>query len=314
MTTDPHILITRFLESHDVSELTRNNYRNMLNAWAEWLVISGISWGEVVKPVVIRFRNEMKEKGRSTLYINNFLCLINKFYDFLEDTGEYPLNIAAGVKKFPRYNGLLKMPLDLEQVDALLKSIDSKAETSQRDRLIIKMMLTCGLRCIEVSRLNVEDLKLNQVPPFMEVLGKGKVNKQPVGMPDELVDDLKKYLGKRIHKPDHPVFLVWEKCHHLDRMTPTYMGIMIKKRMKSAGIDDPKISAHSLRHTYACTMIEMDIPIYDVQMTMRHTKPEMTQNYLRYVEDHRRLSKRLQDQLNKFYKTRQKEINYETNI
>lgn len=313
MTTDTDILIDEFLKQDDVRETTKGKYRNMLRLWCNWLIINGISWGEVRKPHVIKFRDDLKKQEKSSLYINILLCILNKFYDYLQEANLYPMNIAANVKKLEGYKGFKKEPLTADQAEALIKSIDTTTVTGKRDILIIKLMLISGLRCVEVSRLDTEDINLDKIP-YINVLGKGKTNKVKVGLSDEVARDLKKYVGKRMDKTDEPVFLVWEKAHSSERMSATYIGIMIKARMISAGINDKKISAHSLRHTCAVQMIRNDNSLYDVQITLRHTSSNMTQNYLRYIEEERRFQLRLPNQLEKFYKTKQIQINYENNL
>lgn len=313
MITDTDILIKEFLAQHDVRPETKAKYGNMLSQWCQWLIINGISWGEACKPHVQKFRDQLRAQEKSSLYVNGILCLLNKFYDYLQDAELYPLNIAANVKKLEGYKGFRKLPLDADQADSLIRSIDTGTQVGKRDLLIIKLMLISGLRCVEVSRLDTDDVILDRIP-YINVMGKGKSKKVKVGLSDEVAADLKKYMGKRITRQGEPVFLVWEKIHLPERMSPTYIGIMIKSRMKKAGIDDKMISAHSLRHTCAVQMIRNDNSLFDVQISLRHTSPNMTTNYLRYIEEERRFLLRLPNELEKFYKTRQVPINFENKL
>lgn len=313
MNQDPTIMIGIFIKDQDeLRETSRAKYASMLNLWQEWLIIHGISWHEASKPHIIKFRNELKEKGKSTLYINNFLCLLNKFYGYLNDAGHYPQNIAWKVKKLERYKGFKKMILSLDQVESLMKSIDMESATGLRDYLIIKLMLTSGLRSVEVSRLNIGDFDSEQAS--LMVLGKGKDVKVKVGISHEVASLIKKYLGRRIEKKDHPMFRVWENAHYNDRMSSTYIGIMIKARMKKAGIDNKLISAHSLRHTFAVSLIRNEVSLFDVQALMRHTSANMTRNYTRFIEEEIRMKRKYSDQLEKYYRTKQTELGFESNI
>jgi len=314
MITDPHQLIDLFIKDQDeLRDTSKSKYSSMLFLWVEWLIIHGLSWGEVEKVNVVNFKKEMIEKGKSTLYINNFLCILNKFYGWLNDAGHYPKNIAWGIKKCERYKGFRKMILSLPQVEQLLKSIDLKSETGRRDYLIIKLMLTSGLRSVECSRLKVGDF-IDKEPYSLMVLGKGKDNKVKVGISNDVAMNIKKYLGRRILKDKHPLFLVWEKAHYDDPMSAAYIGIMVKARMKSAGIDDKLISAHSLRHTYAVSLLRNGASLYEVSALMRHSTQNMTRNYLRFIEEETRLKRKYSDQLETYYETKQVELGFETNV
>jgi integrase len=68
----------------------------------------------------------------------------------------------------------------------------------------------------------------------------------------------------------------------------TYSGIA-KKYLREIGIDNPKITAHSLRHTTAATLIAAGWGIYDVQLYLGHSSPAITEIYTRMAEEQKRL-------------------------
>lgn len=286
MITNPAIWINEFLSEQDVNEATRKNYHNTLMAWVTWLTVNGISWGEVRKPHVIRYKNELYEKGRSPLYINTCLSIFRKFYRYLDDAGLYP-DIASGVKGHKLYHGFRKRPLTPEQVDMLLSSIDTETKTGKREHLIIRMMVTSGLRSVEVSRLDIGDFTDGSIPG-LRILGKGRKEKTFVRISRDVADELRGYIGRRMDKIFDPVFIVSEGQLRECRVTPKYIGIFIKARMKKAGLDDKLLSAHSLRHTTAVMMINQGASLYDVQSQLRHTDANMTRNYLRFIEEEKR--------------------------
>lgn len=280
------ILLREFLNDQDVEKTTKRNYHNVLQAWFTWMVLNGISSDEVRKPHLIKYKNEMYSKDKSPLYINTCLSILRKFYRFMDDSGYYP-DIAAGIRGFKRYTGFRKKPLTLEQVDQLLNSIKKNTKIGMRDYLVIKLMLTSGLRAVEISRLNVGDF-IEGSTPGVRVLGKGRKEKTFVRIPRELAAELKVFLGKRMEEILRPVFLVWEKRLHEDRYSAKYIGIMVKARMKDAGLNDKLLTAHSLRHTTAVMMINQGASLFDVQTQLRHTDANMTRNYLRFIEDEKR--------------------------
>jgi site-specific recombinase XerD len=284
MTTDPRKYIEDFLQEQDVEDSTKRNYRNILNIWLNWLVLNGITWGEVRKPHILRFKSTTYENGKSPLYVNTCLSIIRKFYRWLDDSGFYP-DIASGVKGYKRYVGFRKKPLKPEQVEALLNSIDRATELGKRDHLIIRMMVTSGMRSVEVSRLDIGDFEDGE-RPGVRILGKGRKEKVFARISLDVADELKAYVGKRISKDFEPMFIY--NRYGSERMSPAYIGVMIKHRMVKAGMDDKMLTAHSLRHTTAVMMITEGASLYDVQNQLRHTDANMTRNYLRFIEDEKR--------------------------
>ncbi len=297
MITDTGILIPEFLKDQDVTEKTKVNFRNALNCWSTWLTVNGISFEEARKPHIIRYKNELADKGRSALYINNLLNILRKFYQWTDDAGYYA-DIASGVKGFKRYQGFRKKPLTAEQVAELLKSIDTTSRKGRREHLVINLMVTSGLRAVEVERLNIGDYS-NGAYPGVNVLGKGRKEKTFVRISSEVSKEMKEYIGARIEDYFKPLFMVNESKLQESRLSSTYIGIMIKSRLKKIGIDDKLITAHSLRHTTAMMMIDAGASLFDVQNQLRHTDANMTRNYLRFIEEEKRKKMDWVDRLSK---------------
>lgn len=287
---DTDQLIIEFIKDQDVEECTKSNYRNILNIWSKWLIVHGISFIDARKPHVIKFKNDLYSKNKSVLTINTYLSTLKKFYAYLDDSGQFS-DIANGVKGFKKYSGFRKKPLSIEQIVDLIQSIKSTEETGRRDSIIIHLMLLSGLRCVEVSRLNISDFKVFQPrKPFVWVLGKGAKEKTRVPITQQMVEDIEYYLGDRIKEKDEPIFIVSKKPNEGDRLSSARIGKLVKARMKAAGINDEQITAHSLRHTHAVLMIKHGRSLYEVQASLRHTNTEMTKNYLRFLDEEERIN------------------------
>lgn len=290
MNLDSQSYIKEYINSRDVAETTKDNYRRILNVWVNWLIINGIPWNQVRKPHIVNFKHNKNDHGMTSSSVNTYLSVIIDFYRNLFKDGLYDDIIGTGIKLFPKYNGFRKMPLNLDQIVKLIDSIDRDAVTGERDHLIINIMLLSGLRGIEVSRLNIEDFRMkNSDKPYFTVLGKGCKEKKRVPISPITAEAVEIYLDTRISKKDEPIFTSLSKSCKGERISASRIGKMIKTRMTKAGITDPQISAHSLRHTHAVFMIKEGMSVYDVQTSLRHTSVEMTSNYLRYLEEENRM-------------------------
>jgi integrase/recombinase XerD len=297
MINDPQILLQNFLDEQDAEEGTLRNYRNTIKGYMRWLIINGISFWEAKKPHIIRYKNDFYDRGRSTLTINTYLSALKKFYRWLDENGNYQ-DITAGVKGFKKYNGFKKLPLDQDDVLKLLSNINEVTLTGRRDHLIIHMMIISGFRSCEITRLSVADFIDNNTPGLM-VMGKGSKVKTFARISALVAEELRKYLNERPdykRKAEDPLFETVGRRNPGERISVNTLGMMIKKRMTGAGLD-AKLSAHSLRHTTAVMMILQGASLYDVQCQLRHTDANMTRNYLRYLDEQKRIQSPWMDKL-----------------
>ena len=164
---------------------------------------------------------------------------------------------------------------------ALLDSIDRSTDTGKRDYAMILLSMTAGLRIIEMQRANIGNMETMSNEPVLYIQGKGH---------DE-ADDYKKieprtynaimeYLAtrKRTNK-DAPLFASVGNRSREQRLTEPAISAMIKNRMKKAGYDNHKLSAHSLRHTSITLGLELGMTIQEAQQHARHASPETTGIY-----------------------------------
>ena len=81
MITDADTMIENFVNDPDreLSDESKKKYTSTLNRWAIWLTVAGVSWPDARKVDVINFKRDLVEKGRSNLYINQHLSVLNLF-------------------------------------------------------------------------------------------------------------------------------------------------------------------------------------------------------------------------------------------
>lgn len=204
--------------------------------------------------------------------------------------------ILSGVRAFYRYlvldgyldvdpTELLESPhlpqhlpeyLSTEEVDALENSIDLTSNEGHRNRAIIEVFFSCGLRVSELTNLKLSDLFLPQ--GFIRVNGKGgKQRLVPISERAihelELWFDDRRQMNIKLGEEDY-VFLN-RRGHHLTR---TMILIMVKRQAEAAGIKKT-ISPHTLRHSFATALLKGGADLRIIQELLGHADLGTTEIY-----------------------------------
>lgn len=152
---------------------------------------------------------------------------------------------------------------------------------------MILLMVIGGLRTIEISRANIEDIQtLRNNTVLYYIQGKGKEEKTDfIKLPYELESLLKKYLMlKGPLKKDSPIFSSTSSNNKGARLTTRSISGIVKTRLKNAGYDDERLTAHSLRHTAVTLALLQGKDITEVQQFARHNNINTTMIYNHSLE------------------------------
>ena len=204
--------------------------------------------------------------------------------------------ILSGVRSFYRYlvldgyldvdpTELLESPhlpqhlpeyLSTEEVDALENSIDLTSNEGHRNRAIIEVFFSCGLRVSELTNLKLSDLFLPQ--GFIRVNGKGG-KQRLVPISERAIHELELWFDDRRQMKIKPgeedyVFLN-RRGHHLTR---TMILIMVKRQAEAAGIKKT-ISPHTLRHSFATALLKGGADLRIIQELLGHADLGTTEIY-----------------------------------
>ena len=170
----------------------------------------------------------------------------------------------------------LPVVLTLEEIDRIEDSIDlSKAECA-RNRAIIEVLFSCGLRVSELVNMKLSDLYLED----RVLLVRGKGNKERlVPVSNKAITDLKRWFFDRNLmkiKPgeDDYVFLNRRGAH----LTRTMILIMVKRQAEEAGIKKT-ISPHTFRHSFATALLQGGADLRSIQAMLGHEKIDTTLVY-----------------------------------
>ena len=228
-------LIERFAKFAGVSSSSRQTYTKCLKQLFKFF-----SANEITNPSradLIDWLDDMKEDGKSASTIQLYLTATKIFFRWTAQEGIYP-NIAdhmkSGVK--PSHNHK-KDALSTDQCKELVKSVSGDDVKSLRDRAILSLMTTAGLRTCEVVRTDVGDIRFERGKVFLYVQGKGR------SAADEKV--LLSARGKV--QASAPLFVSTSRRNKNARLETQTISRMVKKNLRFAGIELPKVQM-ILRH------------------------------------------------------------------
>lgn len=212
-----------------------------------------------------------------------YMVIVKKMFAWLASKGLY-LNVASGVK-------LPKVDADEHQRDALTLSeakaaiayVDEKAnkEMQLRNKAILSLMIGCGLRSVEVVRLNDGDLEKRRGQWFINVLGKGKDTKKSVQVTHELKKILDDYRSTRgAVKKNSAMFISTARSNVGKRLQTQTISRLAKKTFKAIGSDSSRVTCHSCRHSFVTFALESKkVDIRTVAHAARHADAKVTEVY-----------------------------------
>lgn len=280
-------LVDTFINSQDVKESSKSTYRRTLKQYFSWIHKNGYSLNEITRQHVLEYKNELLNKGKSSLTVGSYITVVRKFYEWTESNKIYP-NVAKGVKSPTRIQAFRKRPLSVEQINRLLDYFSNK---DIRDYAIVNLLLRTGLRTIEVVRANVEDITFKGSQRVLLIQGKGRVDKDDfVILTDKTFEPIRRYLDTRGKvSGSEPLFVSNSNNSKGNRLTTRTISYIVKEGLKEIGLDERCFTAHSLRHTTAVNILIGGGTLEMVQFTLRHTNPSTTQIYTSTLNEIRRL-------------------------
>ena len=277
-------MASRWLKFARVSEKSVATYNTAVKQMFKYFADNGI-----VKPTrdnLINWIDGLIAKKRSASTINLYLTSAKLFFRWLADEGIYT-NIADHLKSgvVPSHEHK-KDALTVNQGANLLKSITDDSVKAKRDRAIIAIMLTAGLRTIELSRANVGDLIESNGRHYLNVEGKGRNDKaEKVMVATQVYELIKIYLSTRSDvAADSPLFVSTSRRNCGSRLSTQTFSKLTKNYLRVIGLNSKRFTAHSLRHTAATQMIIAGVDLTQVQMVLRHKSISTTMIYNNAVE------------------------------
>jgi integrase len=202
----------------------------------------------------------------------------------------YYNNIGTGVKSSVKHRAHYKEPLTSTEAARLLESIDTETVIGKRDKLIIALMLTNGLRACEVERIDIRDFDRQDGRTILHIRRKGKVDKHDtVAVPEIITELLEDYISCRDFDTADPLFLNHAHGRKTLRLAKVTISAIVKQRLREIGIDRPQVTAHSLRHTCGSLLVEQGVDVETIKDMLGHTDTQTTRIYIEMARQKRLL-------------------------
>lgn len=222
-----------------------------------------------------RFVGELHDKGIVARSQARILSGVRAFYRFLVLDG-YLKDDPTELLPSPQIGEHLPEYLSVEEIDMMEATIDLSKWEGQRNKAIIEVLFSCGLRVSELVNLKLSDIFEEE--KFIRVLGKGSKERLVPISPQALKELHYWYLDRNLMniKPGEEdyVFLNRRGAH----LTRTMILIMIKQTALDAGIQKT-ISPHTLRHSFATALLKGGADLRAIQAMLGHEDIGTTEIY-----------------------------------
>ena len=268
------------LEKH-LAKNTIESYMRDLAQFAHFILRMYDVPPKRVEPEMIRnYLTRMYDLGREKSSQARALSGIKSFFNYLILNDMIEASPAELIEA-PKTSRPLPDTLTTAELDRLIGSIDASTTKGLRDRAILELLYSCGLRVSELCELRIGDLFFGE--GYIRVTGKGdKQRLVPISaMARERINLYLDYRKNRFR--DEVLFLNNRGC----KLTRVMIFTIIKQAAQRASIDK-KISPHTFRHSFATHLLQGGASIRQVQELLGHENIVTTEIYTHLNTDHLR--------------------------
>ena len=275
-------LFNRFIGYIDASPKTVETYTKAVRQFVKYIAERGIT--QPTRETVIAYREELKRTHKPST-VQNYIIALRQFFKWTEQEGLYP-DISDKVKGAKLTKEHKKDYLTSSQVKGILSQIATDTPQGRRDFAIFALMVTCGLRDIEVHRANIEDLRTLGDSTVLYLQGKGRTERAEfVKIPAATEKAIRASIADREDATgEAPLFVSLSNNSKGNRMTTRSISGTVKKHMKRAGYDSERLTAHSLRHTAVTLSLLGGNDIQEVREFARHSNINTTMIYAHNID------------------------------
>lgn len=273
----------RWINFIDASPKTIETYSRAIKQFFKYIAYNGIN--NPMREDVLAYKDELKATNHKPTTIQNYITAIKIFFEWTAQEGLYP-NIAEHIKGAKLNREHKKDHLTSGQVKTILQSIDRSTPQGLRDYAIFSLVVAGGLRTVEVSRANIEDLRPLGEKTVLYIQGKGREEKTDYIIIEKPIERIiREYLKSRTDiEETAPLFVSLSKQNKGQRLTTRTISGSIKTAMRNAGYDSERLTAHSLRHTAITLSLLAGKDITEVQQFARHSNINTTMIYNHALE------------------------------
>jgi integrase/recombinase XerD len=272
-----HVRVEKGLSVNTISAYRRDLMKFNDFAQKRKLSLEAVSRDDIVDFLAGLYRQKLESKS-----VARHLVTLRNFFRFAQIQDVIPADPSINLES-PKIRRSLPGYLRLEEVDRLLLEPDAKTSLGLRDRAMLEVLYSTGLRVSELTSLRVTDLDTKV--GCVRCIGKGDkerivpVGKKALGMVDKYLRDARpQLLGKALGTP---ALFVNRRGRALSRV-----GVwkILSAYGRRAGLRQP-LTPHMLRHSFATHLLERGADLRSVQLMLGHADIATTQIYTHVVEE-----------------------------
>jgi integrase/recombinase XerD len=266
---------------------TQRGYWSQVRTWAAWCQAQACCLATAPATAVKTYRQQLVEAGYQAASIAHKLAVLRRFYAAAVAGGLRPDNPALGVHPPRDRRAAEFLPCLAEgELLRLLAAVPRTGTVAAlRDRVLLALLALQGLRTVEITRANVEDLYTGE-PVVLRVRGKTRDRLLPL-RPD-LAAVLQAYLAVRgavAHDAaGTPLLTAVGNRAGGQRLSRRGIRHVVDGYLRQAGLKRPGVSDHALRHTAATLAYKYTRDLRAVQHMLGHADPRTTARYAHLVE------------------------------
>lgn len=275
----------------DASPDTIRGYWGEVAHWVRWCQERGIDPARATVADVKAFRQDLVSLGYKPASIARKLAVLRRFYEAARAAGMRSDNPAAGVRP-PKTRTAADDFQYLTEVELalLLRAVPRGThEKARRDRCIVALLALQGLRTVEITRGNVDDLE--QRGDYWALRAHGKNHDRLVYLRHDVADALNAYLAARkepmADAQGIPLFTAVGNRAGGRRISRRGVRQVVDFYLRKADLKKPGLSDHALRHTAATMAYKYSHDLRAVQEMLGHSDPRTTARYAHVLDRER---------------------------
>lgn len=282
-------IVDGWIAETDILPATKADYRRKIGLWFRWLSSADVDPRSAERRHIIDYKRHLQESSKSVLTVCSYVTVVKLFYRYCAGQ-RYCENIGTGIKSSVKHREYYKAALRGPEAAELLESIDTTTIIGKRDKLIIALMLTNGLRACEVERIDIRDFDIHKGQMVLNIQRKGKVDKRDtVAVPDMIRELFEDYVGSREFDVSDPLIISHAHGGGVHRLAKVTISAIVKQRLRAIGIDRPDITTHSLRHTCGSLLVESGVDVETIKDMLGHSDTATTRIYIGMAQRRRLL-------------------------
>ena len=282
METYFHDFLTMLRVERNVSVHTMDAYKRDINQYLTYLSDLDLKNLTDVKSTHVRgYIRVLNDGGMAPASISRIISSIRTYYKFLSSENILDENPVLLINN-PKLPKKLPDVLSEKEISLIINAIQASSQFYQRDKAIIEMLYSCGIRVTELCNLEMSNLFIDE--DLIRVMGKGnKERLLPLGLRSKkyINDYIKHSRNSHIKKSGSSFVFVSRNGNQLTR---AMINIILNKWTQVSGLKK-SVSPHKLRHSFATHLLEGGADLRFVQALLGHSDISTTQIYT-HIDKH----------------------------